>query len=54
MTPSISYRGRDISSMAFDVTDAEIDITENPVINRASNKPLSAYASSQDIACRCI
>lgn len=54
MTPNLTYRGRDGSSMFFDCTDAEIDITENPVINRASNRPLSAYASAQDIACRAI
>lgn len=54
MTPSLSYRGRDVSSMWFDMTDAEIDITENPVVNRSSSKPLSSYASAQDIACRAI
>lgn len=52
MTPSLSYRGRDTSSMWFDVADAEIDITENPAVNRASSKPLSSYASAQDVACR--
>lgn len=54
MTPNLSYRGRDASSMVFDVTDAEIDITENPAVNRAGNKPLSSYASAQDAACRAI
>ena len=54
MTPSLSYRGRDVSSMWFDMADAEIDITENPAVNRASTKPLSSYASAQDVACRAI
>lgn len=54
MTPNLGYRGRDDKSMYFDLNDAELDITENPTINRASNKPLSSYASAQDIACRAI
>lgn len=54
MTPTLSYRGRDAKSMYFDLVDAELDITENPAVNRCSSKTSDKYASSQDVACRAL
>lgn len=61
MTPELTYRGRDADKMYFDATDAEIDITENPTVNRTLHRKgktqeeaLKEFASSQDIACRVI
>ena len=51
MTPSLSYRGKDSTTTWWDVIDAEVDITENPAVNRGkmNNDDVS---TAQDIACR--
>ena len=52
MTPSLTYRGRDEKASYWDVNGMEISFTENPIVNRASSKPASSWASAQDCACR--
>lgn len=52
MTPNLTYRGRDGNATYWDVTGMEISFTENPIVNRASNKPADSWASAQDCACR--
>ena len=52
MTPSLTYRGRDEKASYWDVNGMEISFTENPIVNRASTKPASSWASAQDCACR--
>ena len=54
MTPDVSYQGRREDHAYYDFTDAEIDIVENPVVNRASNRKAEDFASAQDTALRAI
>lgn len=52
MTPNLTYRGRDLGSTYWDINSMEITFTENPIVNRASNKDPSTFATAQDCACR--
>lgn len=51
MTPSLSYRGKDSTTTWWDVIDAEVDITENPSVNRGKMND-DDVSTAQDIACR--
>ncbi len=54
MTPNVTYQGRKADEAYFDFNDAEIDVVENPVVNRASNRRQEDFASAQDTALRAI